>query len=192
MTPLKPVTVKINTSERAVDTFLKTTTRNHMQLSSMADSKAHILLSINSIIISILISMVGKKLEQTRYLIVPTCMLLCTCLVSIIFSVLATQPKLSTGRFTREQVIGREANLHFFGNFHKMDLQTFNWAVREVMNDQNYLYNSMTRDIYCLGKVLAVKYRYLNIGYKVFMFGLIASVLAFGIGFALDSHPLVY
>jgi hypothetical protein len=157
----------------------------------MADSKAHILLSINSIIISILISMVGKKLEQTRYLIIPTAMLLCICLVSIVFSVLATQPKVSNGVFTREQVVRREANLLFFGNFHKMDLQTFGWAVREVMNDQNYLYSSMTRDIYCLGKVLAVKYRYLNIGYKVFMFGLIASVLAFGISFALDSQPLV-
>jgi len=184
--------VKINTSERAVDTFLKTTTRNHMQLSSMADSKAHILLSINSIIISILISMVGKKLEQNSYLIIPTALLLCTCLVSIVFSVLATQPKVSTGMFTREQVLSKDANLLFFGNFYKMDLKTFNWAVREVMNDNDYLYNSMTRDIYCLGKVLAVKYRYLNIGYKVFMFGLIASVLAFGISFALDSQPLLW
>jgi hypothetical protein len=109
--------VKISASERAVDTFLKTITRNHMQPSSMADSKAHILLSINSIIISILISMVGKKLEQTRYLIIPTALLLCICLVSIVFSVLATQPKVSTGRFTREQVLSKDANLLFFGNF---------------------------------------------------------------------------
>jgi len=162
-----------------------------MQLSSMADSKAHILLSINSIIISILISMVGKKLEQTRYLIIPTGLLLCICLVSIVFSVLATQPKVSNGVFTKDQVRDKEANLFFFGNFHKMDMKTFNWAVREVMTDNNYLYSSMTRDIYCLGKVLAVKYRYLNIGYKVFMFGLIASVLAFGVSFALVSRPVI-
>ena len=178
--------------ERGIDTFFKTASRNHMQLSSMADSKAHILLSINSIIISILLSMVGKKLEQTRYLIIPTAMLLCVCLISIIFSVLATQPKVSNGTFTREEVVRRETNLLFYGNFHKMDLKTFSWAVREVMNDNHYLYNNMTRDIYYLGKVLAVKYRFLNIGYKVFMYGLIASVLTFGISFAMDSQSFTY
>lgn len=170
--------------ERGVETFFKTTSRNHMQLSSMADSKAHILLSINSIIISIVISVLMRRLEQSTYLIFPTALLLCVCLTTLVFAVLTTQPKISKGIFTREQVAKREANLMFFGNFHKMDLKTYAWGVKEIMSDNHYLYSSLTRDVYYLGKVLAIKYRYLNIGYKVFMFGLIASVLAFGICFS--------
>lgn len=174
--------------QRGVETFFKTASNNHMRLSSMADSKAHILLSINSIIISIVISVLTKRLEQSPYLVFPTALLLCVCLTTVIFAVLTTQPKLSKGKFTKEQVGNREANLMFFGNFHGMDLKTYHWGVRELMNDTDYLYSSMTRDIYFLGKVLAVKYRYLNIGYKVFMFGLVASVLAFGISFSYAQY----
>ena len=169
--------------ERGVETLFRTASRNHMQLSSMADSKAHILLTINSIIISIVISVLSKRVEQSDYLLWPTALLLFVCLVTVVFAVLTTKPKISKGIFTKEQVARREANLMFFGNFHKMDLQTYDWGVKEIMNDKDYLYSSMTRDVYYLGKVLALKYRYLNIGYKVFMFGLIMAVMAYGICF---------
>jgi hypothetical protein len=39
----------------------------------------------------------------------------------------------------------------------------------------------MMMDIYYLGVVLARKYRYLRIAYTVFMWGLILSVIAFGL-----------
>lgn len=170
-------------ADRGVETLFKTASRNHMELSSMADSKAHILLSINSIIISIVISVLSKRLEQSTYMLFPTALLLAVCLATIVFAVLTTKPKISKGTFTREQVAKREANLLFFGNFHNMNLPTYEWGVKEIMNDKDYLYSSLTRDVYYLGKVLAIKYRYLNIGYRIFMFGLIASVLAFVISF---------
>jgi predicted metal-dependent HD superfamily phosphohydrolase len=170
-------------SERGVETLFKTASRNHMELSSMADSKAHILLSINSIIISIVLSVLSKRLEQSSYMLFPTALLLTVCLATIVFAVLTTQPKISKGTFTKEQVAKREANLLFFGNFHNMNLPTYEWGVKQIMSDKDYLYSSLTRDVYYLGKVLAIKYRYLNIGYKIFMFGLIASVFAFAIGF---------
>jgi predicted metal-dependent HD superfamily phosphohydrolase len=169
--------------ERGVETFFRTTSRNHMQLSNMADSKAHILLTINSILISIVISVLPKTVEKSTYLVWPIALLLFVCLVTIVFAVLTTKPKLSKGVFTKEQVARREANLMFFGNFHNMDLKTYDWGVKEIINDRDYLYSSMTRDVYYLGKVLALKYRYLNIGYKVFMYGLIVSVVAYGICF---------
>lgn len=169
--------------QRGVETLFRTAARNHMQLSGMADSKAHILLSINSIIISIIISVLLKKLEESTYLIGPTVFLLLVCLASIVFAVLTTKPKVSKGVFTKEQVQKREANLMFFGNFHNMDIDTYNWGVKEMMSDNEYLYSSMAKDIYFLGKVLAIKYRYLSTGYMVFMFGMIASVFAFAICF---------
>jgi len=156
-----------------------------MQLSSMADSKAHILLTINSILISIVISILPKRVEEDSFLVWPIALLLFVCLVTIVFAVLTTKPKFSKGVFTKEQVARREANLMFFGNFYNMDLKTYDWGVKEIINDRDYLYSSMTRDVYYLGKVLALKYRYLNIGYKVFMYGLIVSVLAYGICFTI-------
>jgi predicted metal-dependent HD superfamily phosphohydrolase len=171
--------------ERGVETLFKITSGNHMKLSGMADDKAHILLSINSIIISIVLSVLVKNLTQLPYLIFPTVLLLSVSLVSIVFAVLTTKPKVSKGVFTAEQIQNRQANLLFFGNFHKMGWEPYEWGIQEIMYDKDYLYKSMTKDIYFLGKVLAAKYRYLNIGYKVFMFGLIASVVAFGVSFFL-------
>lgn len=54
-----------------------------------------------------------------------------------------------------------------------------------MIKDSDFLYSSMTRDLYYLGVVLAKKYRLLRISYNVFMYGLIIAVLAFGIAFAL-------
>jgi len=64
-----------------------------------------------------------------------------------------------------------------------LEEETYQSGIRELMVDRNILYQTLTKDIYYLGKVLAVKYRYLNIGYMVFMYGLIVSVFAFGVSF---------
>jgi predicted metal-dependent HD superfamily phosphohydrolase len=170
--------------ERGVQTLFKITSSNHMKLSRMADYKAHTLLSINSIIISVVLSLLVKNLDKMPYLILPTILLLSTCLVTIVFAVLTTNPKVSKGVFTEEQIRNREVNLLFFGNFHKMSWEAYEWGIQEIMHDKDYLYKSMTMDIYFLGKVLAVKYRYLNIGFKVFLFGMICAVLAFGASLA--------
>jgi hypothetical protein len=85
--------------------------------------------------------------------------------------------------FSKEQITAKKANLLFFGNFYKMDEATFEWGINELMNDSEYLYNSMIRDLYNLGKVLGRKYRFLRIAYTIFMFGLIAAVLSYGVSY---------
>jgi predicted metal-dependent HD superfamily phosphohydrolase len=174
--------------ERGVETLFRTASSNHMKLSGMADNKAHILLSINSIIISVILSVLTKKLSEATNLIIPTIILLCVAVTTIVFAVLATKPKVSKGIFTKEQIDRRQVNLLFFGNFHQMELELFEGGIQEIMYDKEYLYKTMMRDLYFLGKVLAVKYRYLHIGYRVFMYGLIVSVLAFAISFFQSYH----
>jgi len=177
--------------ERGVETLFRTASSNHMKLSGMADNKAHILLSINSIIISIILSVLAKKLTDATYLVIPTILLLSISVITIVFAVLTTKPKISKGVFTREQITKREVNLLFFGNFHQMDLDNYEWAIQEMMYDKEYLYKSMTKDIYFLGKILATKYRYLNIGYRIFMYGLLGSVVAYAVSF-LFATPTVH
>ena len=58
----------------------------------------------------------------------------------------------------------------------------------EMIKDSDFLYSSMTRDLYFLGKVLAEKYRYLSICYNLFMYGLILVVIAFFVAFAVGSN----
>jgi hypothetical protein len=154
----------------------------------MADSKANLMLSVNAVVISILVSNLIPKLMASGTLdlrlAIPTCLLTLTCLGSMIFATLATRPKVTEGKVTRESIQQRKANLLFFGNFYNMPLEDFQWGVNEMLKDQDFLYSSMSRDLYFLGIVLAQKYRYLSICYNIFMYGLIVSVAAFAVAFA--------
>jgi len=172
---------KLEKPERGIDTMFKITLSNHTRLSDIADSKANILLSVNAIIISISLSTLIPKLDSpaNAHLIVPTFIMLMFSVVSIIFAILSTKPKVTSGTFTRKDIEDRKVNLLFFGNFYKMPLDEYQWAVNDMMKDRDYLYNSMIKDLYYLGLVLHRKYALLRTTYTVFMIGIIISVIAF-------------
>lgn len=176
---------KSDKPERGIDTLFRVTLNNHTRLSEIADSKANILLSVNAIIISIVLSTLIPKLDSPSnvHLVMPTFVLVLFSVVSIIFAILSTRPKVSTGIFTQKDVEDRKVNLLFFGNFYKMPYQEYENAVNEMMKNREYLYNSMIKDLYYLGLVLERKYRLLRITYNIFMTGIIISVIAFVIAF---------
>jgi len=165
--------------ERGIETMFRTTSKNHVDFSSMADSKANIMISVNSILITIIVGVLMRKLDTNPHLIAPTFILLLVCLTSIVFSILATRPNITSGKFSKEDIENKRANLLFFGNFHKMQLKDFEWGMTEMINDSDYLYGSMIKDIYFLGVVLGRKYRFLRTAYTIFMFGIIIASAAF-------------
>jgi predicted metal-dependent HD superfamily phosphohydrolase len=164
---------------RGIETMFRIASTNHQRLSDMADRKSHIMISVNSIIISVVIGLVVRKLETAHNLIVPTMILLGGSVIAVIFSVLATRPKIPGGDFSSEQLANRSVNLLFFGNFYKMDYDHYYQGMKQVMNDADFLYASLIKDIHSQGVVLGQKYKLLRISYTIFMFTLIVSVLAF-------------
>ena len=176
-------------TERGIQTMFRLVSGNHLRLSSMSDNKSHIMISVNSIIISIIISVLFGKLSANREYIIPACVLLAVCLGSMTFAILATRPSVSGGRFTEEDIRNKKTNLLFFGNFYRMQIEDYQWAMNQMMKDGEYLYNSMIKDVYFLGIVLAKKYRYLRIYYTIFMWGIIIAVLAFAVtAFVATGH----
>jgi len=171
--------------DRGVETLFRVTLSNHTQLSQIADSKANILLSVNAIIISIALSTLIPKLDSpsNAHLVLPTFVMLMFSVISIIFAILATRPKVNTTVYNPEDVTSRKMNLLFFGNFSKMPLTDYQNAMKEMMEDRTYLYESLIKDLYLLGTVLERKYKLLRITYNIFMFGIISSVIAFVIAF---------
>jgi hypothetical protein len=183
---------KENQTERGVSTVLRIMAQTQTNLSQMADSKANILISVNSIILSIIISTMLTKLAANPNLRIPVILLVTICVSAIIFSILATRPTISSGTFTKEDIANKKTNLLFFGNFYRMSLPDYDWAMMELLNDKQYLYSSVVKDAYFLGVVLAKKYRYLRIAYNIFMFGLIATMIAFALAFMLPEPVEVY
>jgi predicted metal-dependent HD superfamily phosphohydrolase len=171
--------------ERGIETMFRTTLRNHITLSNIADTKANILLSVNAIIVSLVLSNLIPKLDNptNHYLIYPTILFVLFTVTTMILSVLATRPNVTSGKFTKEDVDNKKVNLLFFGNFHKMSLEDFEWAMGEMMKDGDYLYSSMKKDLYFLGLVLNRKYKILRTTYTVFIIGIVLSVIAFSLAF---------
>jgi len=170
--------------ERGVETMFRITSTNHQRLSDMADNKAHIMISTNSIILSVILSLLLRKLEDNPHLIIPTMLLLIICVVTMVFSILATRPSIPEGKFTAEDIQQKRVNLLFFGNFYRMNLPDYEKGMQALMDDRDFLYGSLIKDVYAQGVVLGRKYRLLRIAYNVFMYGIIASVLAFSIAVA--------
>ena len=175
---------KKKTPDRGIETMFRLTSKNHFTLSGIADNKASTLISISALIISIIVSVLIGKIDEDPDLIIPTVLLLITLMGTIIFAVLSTRPKITSLTMTRDDINDRKGNLLFFGNFINMPVEDYEWGMKEVMDDREYLYNNLIRDIYYLGLVLDKKYRYLRIAYNIFMYGLIVSVFTYILAFA--------
>lgn len=176
---------KLESPERGIETMFRITLNNHTKLSQIADSKANILLSVNAIIISIALSTLIPKLDAPRnaHLVIPSSVMIMFSVACIILAIMSTRPKVSSGTFTRKEIEEKKVNLLFFGNFYKMPLEEYIWAMKEMMKDRQYLYDTMIKDLYYLGVVLNRKYTLLRLTYTVFTIGIIASVVAFVVAF---------
>lgn len=176
---------KTESPDRGIQTLFRVTLKNHLTLSDIADTKANILLSVNAIIISLVLSNLITKLDNpsNTYLIYPTAIFVFFSVVSMILAVLATRPNITSGEFTKEDVKNKKVNLLFFGNFHKMKLDDYQWAINELIKDKEYVYSSLTKDLYFLGLVLNRKYKILRWTYTIFIIGIIVSVFAYAMAF---------
>jgi hypothetical protein len=166
-------------SARGIETMFRTSYRTHIDMSSLADSKANIMISVNSLILSITLAALASKIDTNSWLLIPLIVLLLSCLVSGGFAVIAARPRVTNRRVTLDDVRQNRANILFFGNFVNLPEDEFVLGMTELLRDPDRLYLNMLRDIYSLGGVLVRKFHYLRISYNVFMGGLVVGVISF-------------
>ena len=166
-------------TSRGIETMFRTSYRTHVDLSSLADNKANIMIGINGIIMSILIASISPKIDANLWLIVPTTILLLGCLISLVFAILAARPRVTERRYSLEDIQEDKANILFFGNFVHLTADEYLEGMKGLMQDTDRLYANMIRDIHGLGVVLRRKFELLRTSYTVFMWSLALGVLAF-------------
>lgn len=177
---VKPENKNKKRPDRGIETMFRISSNNHQALSQMADNKAHIMITVNSIIISVLLSVLLRSLDNEPHLAIPVVILLLVNVITITYSILATRPNIPSGKFSKEDLGNQKVNLLFFGNFYKMPLDDFAEGMGRLMESRNFLYNSLIVNLHQQGLVLGKKYKYLRISYNVFMYGLVLSLIAFG------------
>jgi len=172
-----------NKDYRGIQTLFRNTSRNHYTLNTMVDAKAKIMITINSIILSLILGgVIGKSTSEISGYI-PFVIFALVNLVSVTFAILSIAPNKTQGNFTEEEIRNKKGNLLYFGNFFNMHYRDFEWAFLQMLNDKDYLYTSMIRDYYYQGQILQKKYFYIRISLYTFLFGL---------GLAILSHFVTY
>lgn len=165
--------------ERGIETLFRVASATSQRLNEQADTKAHILISVNSILISVFLALLVRRIENYPYLMIPASIIIAVNLATIVFSILATRPRVPDGVFVTDNIDKEDVNLLFFGNFYKMKYEDYSNSMFRVLKSERLLYSSLVRNLYEQGIVLGQKYRMLKIAYNVFMFGFVISVIVF-------------
>jgi HD superfamily phosphodiesterase len=169
---------------RGIETLYRSVYAYHINLTSIADNKANMMISINTIIISIVITLFGtgftfssqNEFSSIRF-VFPMAFLLLTSLLAVVFAILSARPNVTTKE--KYELSKKDSSILFFGNFAQLQLAEFVDKIKELKQEKEELYDSMSIDIYYLGSVLIKKYNYLSWSYNIFMFGMVICAVGF-------------
>lgn len=165
---------------RGIDTLFRVGFNNHMEMSALADGKANMIISINTILLSILVTLGStqtywlERMDLRLLNFLPLGILLLTCTVSLVFALLSTRPKM-----TEDRVQSYDRNRLFFGVFLEQSKSEFLSYLDDLKDDQHRLYQHLGRDLYSLGEILNKKYRLIKYSYNCFLVGILVTVLSF-------------
>ncbi len=168
--------MKIKEPGAHLDHLLRQTRQHHVQLSSMADLKANILMTIASVLITL-----SVRYITDTFLRWPAMILMLFCLLTIVLAVYTIMPKvpLRIKKKRHPDIHNPNFNILFFGNFVDLDYPEFEENMETIMNDPSQTYEVQVREIYTLGTFLAQKkYRFIRLAYLAFIIGLVLSGLA--------------
>lgn len=169
---------------RGIETLYRSLYNYHINLTSIADNKANMMISINTIIISIVITLFGTGFTfssedafgSVRF-VFPMAFLLITSLLAVVFAILSARPTVTSKE--KYELSRKDSSILFFGNFAQLQLNEFVDRIKELKQEKEELYDSMSIDIYYLGSVLVKKYNYLSWSYNIFMFGMVICAVGF-------------
>ena len=164
---------------KAIQTYFRNNYRTHISLSALADRKSHIMIRLNSLLISILIVFFKGIISQTPLAIITGVIFLITALLSLIFAAIAAKPHVTKNLTANSSMEEAQKNIFFYGNFISLDIEKYESIVESVLKKPELVYGNMIRDLYFLGKILDRKFKLLNYSYNVFIIGLIITVISF-------------
>jgi hypothetical protein len=161
----------------SITSMYRAVSRNHVSYVAIGDRRANILIGTCTLIISVTFTVFLRKFREPTVYLVPGVILIITCTATMILAMISTRPYNARGFYTMEEILTQPANLLFFEDFYRMDLDEYEAAMDKLTADKTDLRHALMRDLHGLGVSVARKYRFLRISYDVLMFGIILTVL---------------
>ena len=151
--------------------LVRTSQQMQLALSQMADQKASILMGATFVVFTISIGQ-----AKSGGITISLSVLAFFAFLSALFAVYAVLPSI---RPPKSGFVGRPNKL-FFGHFTQLDENEWTDSILSELRSDEGVFRTMLHDMYQNGQVLqGKKYKYLGRAYRVFIFGLSLTVIAF-------------
>lgn len=155
--------------------MLRQTRMNLVAFSQMADTKAHIILSLASVLLSLSLT----QITDPRFTLSIGGLDLFL-LITIFFALLTVIGKIKVFDRRKHSVNDPDYSPLFFGNYGDIPYEEYVRDFEQTMNDSDATYEIMIKDIYFAGTyLLQTKYRYIRVAYLCFFTGLIVSTIIY-------------
>jgi len=165
----------INQPSSQLDHMLRQTRMNLVAFSQMADTKAHIILSLASVLLSLSLT----QITDPRFTLSIAGLDLFL-LITIFFALLTVIGKIKVFDRRKHSVNDPDYSPLFFGNYGDIPYEEYVQDFEQTMNDSDATYEIMIKDIYFAGTyLLQTKYRYIRVAYLCFFTGLIVSTIIY-------------
>jgi hypothetical protein len=167
--------MKIKQPRPQLDYLLSETRRQLIDFSNMADTKANILLSVSSVLITIALTRVNDPSWRLAVVVLSIFML-----ITITLALLTVIPNIDISPRRKRLKDDPEFNPLFFGNYSHMSYEEYDKHMERILNDPNASYEVQVHEIYYVGVYLKhTKYNFVKYGYIFFFIGTISSILIY-------------
>ena len=166
----QPVSYSDVPERGTTDNLLRTAQQHHVQLSAMADTKANIIITVSSIVLTLSLGRLTDPELRVSVLILAS-----FTLVALLLAILAVLPKYRPIRL-KDDALPAHFNILFFGHFAELPRERYLAEINKVLMPDGTPYKTWAADIYSLGTYLSHhKYRYLRYSYLFFLAGFVLA-----------------
>ena len=163
---------------RNVLNMIRTTMRNNIELTHIADNKANVLLSLNALMLTFLLPIIIANFDfiKEMHLGLALVVFVITCLVTIHLSAVALRPG-DFSKLAKENGDGEFSSPFFFANYNRMSSGEFEEKIGEALDNEDMVRKHIVQDLYYIGARLGQKMTLVRTAFNFFLMGLVVSVL---------------
>lgn len=164
--------------EKDTINIIRTTQRNNIELTHIADNKANVLLSLNAIMMTFLIPLVITNVDTviSKHLYIPLFILALTCFSTIYIATIVLKP--SQFKNFRSKMGGDFFSPFFFGNFYHMEAEEFFDYMQNSVSDSQMVKRAIAQDLFYVGKRLGFKMTWVRHAFNLFLTGLFLTLVS--------------
>ncbi len=168
-------------ADRYIANWFRVTSSNLYTRRQIVDTKSGFMITVNSIFISVLLGSLYTQLDNDPHLIWGLAPMIIANVASIFYAFFATRPKIAAGTFEKKDVENKTASLNSFDDFYNMPEKDYQWAVKEMTKDTDFIHNTYLKENHKMGVDLAKRYTFIRYSYHIFLVGVVISVTAFAL-----------